>query len=458
MNLRALLLLLAVLATGGGLAYFLTREGPPPTAGDGPLVSALGSTRRPTGPVDEPAARPLERAQLVGLSAAWTIYVTGPKGEPFSDATVTARLGGSTESAKSDARGRTTLTGLEPGNWQLTVAAEGFPTWDGPVPVEGGGKETRTIVKLTNEIRVAGNVVDQRGEPVGGVTLWLVPENAGHPNDPGLSKGMIHYTSTSDGRFQLDTDEPGRWKVTVGRAGQPSRFESHAFELERGRERRVNVVVPAQVRLTVEMASDDYKGPNVLAILAQREGPPPPTVETTKSLDGDTTTTEDGGGRAAAEAEAVRRKREALGESGVEGSDEAFAKEKSLEQLTGEQRQRMQEAEERLQRERLRRARLIEEGWVNLRSARFDRGAVGQVDDLPAAKPLRFVLYRGTEGFQISETLIAPQGASVRLALSPPAPFPPGAELPDYPRIASSRMEVTPLGPDALPVGLSFAD
>jgi hypothetical protein len=457
MNPRALSLLLAVLATGGGLAYFLTQEAPRPTAGDGPLVSGLGQTQRPSAPPDEPTQRNLGRAQLVGLSAAWTIHVRGPRGEPFSDASITARLGNTTETAKS-VKGRATFTGLEPGTWQLTVVGEGFPTWDASYEVKGGGEETSTIVKLTNEIRVAGNVVDQRGEPVGGVNLWLVPENGSHPIEAGLSKALIQYTSTSDGRFQLDTEEPGRWKVTVGRAGQQPRFESHVFELERGRERRVNVVVPARARLSIEMAPDDYMGPNVLSILAQREGPPAPPVPTTKSPDGDTTETDDGGGRSAAEMDAVRRKRETLAESGVEGTDEAFAKDKSLEQLTVEQQQRMQEAEERLQRERLRRARLIEEDWMNVRSARFDRGAVGEIEDLPEGKPLKFVLYRGTEGFLISESLVAVQGVSVRLSLSPPPAFPPGVELPEHPRIAPSRMEITPLGPNALPIGLTFVD
>jgi len=457
MNARSLLLLIAVLAMGGGLAYFLTREAPRPTANDGPLVSGLGQATRPTAPVDEPSQRTPGRATLVGLSAAWTIIVTGPLGEPLSDASITARFGGSAETVKST-KGRATFIGLEPGTWQLTVAAEGFPTWDRQVPVEGGGKETRTIVKLTNQIRVSGNVMDERGQPVGGVTLWLLAENSSHPTDASLSKGLIQYTSTTDGRFQLDTEEPGRWKVTVGRAGQKPRFESHAFELERGRERRATVVVPARARLTIEVSPDDYMGPNVLAVLAQREGPPSPPVVNTKSLDGDTTESDDRGAVSPSEAEAIRRKRQPLGDSGAEGGDEALAKAQSLEQLTGEQRQRMQEAEERMQRDRQRIARLIEEGWMNVRSARFDRGALGEVEELPEDKPLRFVLYRGVEGFQITETLLAPRGASVRLSLSPPAPFLPGVELPEYPRIAPSRMEITRLGSDALPLGLTFED
>lgn len=456
MNARALLLLFAVLALGGGLAYFLTREAPRPTAGDGPLVSDLGDAPRPTGPAEQPAQRPLERAQLLGLSGVWTIVVVGPRGEPLSEASITARSGNTTETAKSS-KGRATFTGLEPGTWQLSVTAEGLPTWDAAVPVEGGGKETRTVVKLTNQIRVAGNVLDERGEPVGGINLWLLRENESHPTDPASSKALIQFTSTSDGRFQLDTEEPGRWKVSVGRAGQKPRFESAVFELARGRERRATVVVPARARLTIVVPPDSYSGPNVLTVLAQREGPSPP-VETTKSEDGETTQTDIDRAVSPADAEAIRRKREALGQAGAEGTDEAFAKEKSVQELTGEQRQRIQEAEERMERERQRRGRLVEEGWANVRSARFDQGAQGEVAELPEEKPLRFVLYRGAEGFLITETLVAPKGASVRLTLTPPAPFPPSAELPEFPRIAPSRMEITPVGPNALPLGLTFLD
>jgi hypothetical protein len=457
MNARALLLILAVLALGGGLAYFLTSEAPRPSSDDGPLVSGLGQAPRATAPEDVPSQRgTLERAQLVGLSGAWTIIVVGPRGESLNDARITARLGDTTETAKT-AKGRATLTGLEPGTWQLTVSHEGLPTWDAAVAVEGGGKETRTPVKLTNQIRVAGNVLDERGEPVGGVTLWLLRENESHPTDAQLAKGLIQHTSTTDGRFQLDTEEPGRWKLSVGRAGQKPRFESAVFELEHGPERRAKVVVPARARLVVDVPSDDYKGPNILTVLAQREGPPP-NVETTKSSDGDTTHTEDGSQTSPSELEAVRRKRAALGDAGAEGGDgdEAFAKAQSLEQLSGEQRQRMQEAEQRMERERQRRARLIEEGWTNVRSVRFERGMPGEIAELPEEKSLRFVLYRGSEGFQVAETLVAPRGASVRLTLTPPPPFAPGAELPDFPRLAPSRMEVTLIGPKSLPLGLTF--
>jgi hypothetical protein len=44
------------------------------------------------------------------------------------------------------------------------------------------------------------------------------------------------------------------------------------------------------------------------------------------------------------------------------------------------------------------------------------------------------------------------------LTLTPPTPFAPGAELPEFPRIAPSRMVVTPLGPNAVPLGLTFED
>lgn len=458
MNARALTFLLAVVALGGGLAYFMTRGTPSAPAGDGALVSTLDSRPRPA-PVNEPRATPgLERAQLAGLSGVWTILVVGQKGEPLSAARITARKGSASQAAES-IKGRATFSGLEPGSWDLTVAAEGLPTWEDSVVVEGGGKETRTVVKLTNEIRVSGTVLDERGDPVGGIALWLLPEHGSHPTDAATAKGVTQFTSTTDGRFQLTTDQPGRYRVTVGRAGQKPRFESDAFELAHGRERRAKVVVPARARLVVDIPLDDHKGPNVLAVLGQREGPPPPQVETTKDLDGDTTTT--GEGRrllSAAESDAIRRKREAVGEEGLEPSDDEIAKAKSLEQATGEQRQRMLEAEQRMERERLRRSRLIEEGWANVRSARFDPGSLGQIPDLPEGRPLRFVLYRGIEGFQVTETLVAPPGASVRLTLTPPAPFPPSVELPEFPRVTPSRMEVTPIGSEALPLGLTFLD
>ncbi len=457
MNPRALALLLVAVALAGGLAFVFFGSGAPPTAGPAALTDAPDLAPRTTRPADGPAERAAPaRVELEGVSGSWTVFVGGPKGEPLPAARIRAQRGDDQRSAS----GRATWVGLQPGTWLLEVEAADLPTYREEVLVAGGGQPTRTVVKLTNDTRVVGVVLDQRGDPAGGVQVWLLGAGAQHPADAVRSKGLANATSTSDGRFQILATEPGTYRLSVGRAGQPARFESGPVELIRGRDVRVRVVVPARARLTVEAALDDYKGPNVLALIAEREGPPPGAAET-KFEEADGVAETDGRGRrlSPGEAEAIRRKREELGGSeGAEGDDIAEAKAASLEALTAEQEARMREAEARMERERQRRARLVPEGWANVRSVRFDAGTLGTVQELPEGRLVRFVLYRGVEGFQINENLMAPEGADVHLTLTPPPPFPPGVELPEFPRTASSSMRVTPIGQGALPLGLTVED
>ncbi|MEZ6014323.1 MAG: carboxypeptidase-like regulatory domain-containing protein [Planctomycetota bacterium] len=449
MNSRTLSLLLVVVALCGGLAFVVLSGPQTPARSGGPLVSDLNTTGPGPARDDQGASRsaPAARAQLVSPADTWTVIVVGPKGEPLPDAKIVARCDGTTETS----RGRALFTGLESGTWTLTVESEGLPTYHEDV-VLIPGKPTRTFAQLTNKIRVSGFVVDERGEPVGGVNLWLLAEGTEHPKDGKVAADLEHSIATNDGRFKLTADEPGRWRLTAGRPGNRPRFESEPFDLDFGRERSVRVVVPARARLRVEVAADDFKGKNVISVLGQREQAPP--AETTVS-DGGETKTRDGQKRGMTDEEILRRKKEALGDSGSDDGSDA-GKPLNLAELSAQQQARMREAEERAERERQRRARLIEEGWTNLRSARVDSGGFDVIDELPEEKPLRFVLYRGAEGLLINESVVAPKGCTLTLTLTPPPPLPPGTDLPDYPRTTGSRLDIGRLGKEALPVGLTF--
>jgi len=457
MNPRALALFFVAVALAGGLAFLFLGPGAGPAQGPEALNAGPEVSLRPTRPADGPAERAAPaRVELEGVSGSWTVFVGGPKGEPLPEARVRAQRGDDVRSAT----GRATWVGLQPGTWTLTVEAADLPTWRQDVVVAGGGQPTRTVVKLTNETRVVGVVLDQRGDPAGGVQVWLLGPGASHPTEAARSKGLANATSSADGRFQIQAADAGTYRLSVGRAGQPARYEGGPIDLQRGRDVRVRVVVPARARLTVEAALDDYKGPNVLALIAEREAPAADAAET-KFDEADGVAETDGRGRrlSPGEAEALRRKREELGGSeGAEGDELAEAKAASLEALTAEQEARIREAEARMERERQRRARLVPEGWANVRSVRFDAGTVGKVQELPEGRPVRFILYRGVEGFQINENLVAPEGADVLLTLTPPAPFAPGVELPEFPRTAASRMVVTNIGQGALPLGLTIEE
>lgn len=467
MNARTLLLLVAALVLGGGLAYLFLGGDAPQRSTEGPLVSDVDRGPKRVVKDTEPTERtlPSARAELTGLSGNWLILPGGPKGEKLPQCRITTKRGNDTRTAK----GQASFSGLDPGDWDLTIEADGLPTWRGTVAVAGGGKPTTTTPRLSNDIRVSGTLVDQRGEPVGGASVWLLPEGAEHPTDGNTAKelSLTPVTSTADGRFRIEAKSAGTWRLSVGKIGTEPRFVSDRFELELGRERLVRVTVPAHARLTVTCPPDEFTGANVLAVLGQREpsvGPDP----NTSASDGDTVTDLTGGDRrlSPGELEAVRKKRELVenfgkgdvpaGAEGASLEDQALSAQKALEQMSEENQARMREAEERATRERNRRARLIEEGWATIRSVRFEPGAIGEVTDLPEGKNLRFVLYRGSEGFTISESLMAPVGASVELTVMPPPPFPPNVELPEVPRTAGSRMVVTPIGRDALPVGLVF--
>lgn len=475
MNARALILILLVLAGVGGLGYFAFVDAPGPRRAEGPAAPGPArTTPRPTADSGATArTTPGARTELVGLSGVWSIFVVGPKGEPLPEAEIVARpVDDRTGKLAQSARGRATFTGLDPGQWELTVTHPAYPRRVDVYEIAGQGQQTRTTVQLTHEIRLTGVVVDQRGGIVRGVPVGLLPEFDSPPTEGvaanGLDKGdegpakeqskraQQNATTTTDGRFKLGAPAPGRYRLSVGRQGAEPRFESEAFDLDYGRERLVRLVIPAHAHLTIEVPRDDYKGPNVLAVLGQRDIP----LSTSSDYNGAGTSTDvDGAARKVSPDEVedtLRTKRKQLGEDlgkseGSEGLDPA-----KLAQLTAEQAARVREAEERSEADRARRARLIEEGWATLRSARFDSGAIGEVPELPENKPLRFVLYRGVEGFTIMENLIAPRGASVTLRLTPPAPLQPGVPLSEFPRTAGSRLEITPIGPDALPLGLTF--
>jgi len=446
MNARNLILVLAALALAGGLAFVLLEDSDVPVVPSGPLVSDGAPTR---GPSPEPGpsvnrSATTERAVLTGLSGLWSVYVVGPKGEPLPLAKVTARKDGKSLTGV----GNTTFNAVDPGEWEVSVVSPEFPAWNTTVAVSGGGQATRTTARLSAEVRLPGMVVDERGLAGGGASLWLLPEGTSHPLDGNQGKQVASAMSERDGSFRIEAKEAGTYRISVGRPGETPLLMTEPFALAHGRERFARLVVPARARLTIEtMISDAYKGPNLLTVLAEQPTP---------IYAGASGNTADGQNDGAAddEAAAIEKKRASL-----RGNDqgEGFKTKESLE-LTPEQQARIREAEERAARDHLRRTALVPEGWTTVKSVRFNEGSQGEILDLPEGQPLRFVLYRGVEGFRIQDLVTASRGADVKLTLTPPDPFPPNIELPEIPRTTNSRLVVTPLGRDALPVGLTFTD
>jgi protocatechuate 3,4-dioxygenase beta subunit len=150
---------------------------------------------------DSERSEPEEAPELRGR-------VVDSGGEPVEGAVV--EIGG--EEVRSGEDGRFEVRGLEPGEYEVDVRAEGF-VQPGPevlrkVPVEIPSAEDQRPVKLELTVRrpatLAGRVVVD-GEPVADVPLTLYYQYA-----EGYRGGLEPFTSSDEGR----TDEKGRFELT----------------------------------------------------------------------------------------------------------------------------------------------------------------------------------------------------------------------------------------------------
>ena len=147
-----------------------------------------------SGRVKDEAGQPLPGA---------TVQVTDSSGHP---------LGRVYEEAQTDADGRYRVGPFAPGLYTVFADGEGYVGTKLLAHPIASDSETLDFT-LRQAVPLEGTVVDEDGQPVGGVSLFLLEPGAERP-EPG--KPLLSFTeSREDGTFHLDAPEPGTYSVQM---------------------------------------------------------------------------------------------------------------------------------------------------------------------------------------------------------------------------------------------------
>ena len=271
---RALPLILFAALAAGGLGFFALSQGQGPA---GPVPSDPGQPARARSTSPQPAtsapeaapelAKPVRTVRKpkprTGGAAKWLeIVPMNEQGQQVTEATVLAEKG----SERLQGTGRIRWEGLEAGEWTITVSAADLPTWKRTL-VLGNEEKRREAARLSERLRIEGQIVDVYGEPLAKQQVYLLPRGKSHPtreeietrrneiNQPetGPTNGAIGAMTLANGRFRVTLPSAGEWRVSVGLPGEAHWTQKKAVELTVGGPDRLLAVVPAQSRLTFEI-------------------------------------------------------------------------------------------------------------------------------------------------------------------------------------------------------------
>jgi protocatechuate 3,4-dioxygenase beta subunit len=179
-------------------------------------------------------------------SGEWTVLgaaLTGTaSGEPGSltgfvrDATGAAIAGARVEveagphdvgrSTLSDASGVYTLDQLPEGNYSFLASAEGFDSKStGPIQIDGGEQTSYTFVLLpvgTGEVgSIAGQVVDEDGQPLQGVSVSMIQAPA----------DLLDTTTDAEGKYEFTLLQPGTYSLRFSLQGyEPATADNQTVE------------------------------------------------------------------------------------------------------------------------------------------------------------------------------------------------------------------------------------
>jgi protocatechuate 3,4-dioxygenase beta subunit len=185
-------------------------------------IRHAGFTRARLPGVNAPTREPLR----IELATARVLSgrVVGPLGEPVPRAAITLsesseiRLGGGGGSSgtrsegggRADAEGRFRIDELAAGPFNLTVSAPGYKqrTLQGIEIPETGGPALE--ISLSKGATLTGRVVDSRGEPVAGATLYA---SQAEPQTGGFQQ--VEGSADGDGRYRLEGLEIATYWATA---------------------------------------------------------------------------------------------------------------------------------------------------------------------------------------------------------------------------------------------------
>lgn len=238
------------------------------TVPEGASSSRAGGVERVAASVEEIAPAPQVQAPTPERSV--TGRVLAPDGSAVVGASVFASTGGSwyrlpldveteglprrwkrAKTATTDARGRFTVRGLEPGALSLVVRAQGFiphrddhgtlldadhgSSEDAPDPEQVELED----IRLQPGIHLQGTVIDPAGKGLEGVTI--VQSIQGRGVGPELTgRGVQVGVTAADGTFVIDELAPGPFELL---------FDSDAYRVSSVRGRTSEIAGPIFVRL-----------------------------------------------------------------------------------------------------------------------------------------------------------------------------------------------------------------
>ncbi|MCP3136905.1 carboxypeptidase regulatory-like domain-containing protein [Pyxidicoccus xibeiensis] len=155
------------------------------------VVLELGSALRVEGRVSDDARRPVAGARVAVVSSDYASILK----------TVT------------DAEGRYQVGPVEPGDWSFRVFADRHVDLVSPEErtlTHGTGPVDFTLTRASS---VSGRVTDAEGQPLKALELTLV--RPGPEDDPGNTERQEETWTDEDGRFVLDADAPGDYRIEV---------------------------------------------------------------------------------------------------------------------------------------------------------------------------------------------------------------------------------------------------
>ncbi len=226
----------------------------PVAVGDGDLTG-LRLVLQPGQPV---AGRVVSEEGSVGLLAGLHVTLEPDDGRPFGRSTATVGPDGSFVLPNvGPGRFRVVLTGL-PEDAYLKAARLGMrDVLLKPVEFDSGsGSETLTLVVSLRGARVSGLVRDDRGQPVAGATVVLVPEE-------GLrAEAQLYRVAQSDtaGAFMLRGIRPGRYTALAWQEVENGAWLDPDFlrpYLDRGISIELSEGEQKAIELTVQPKSSD---------------------------------------------------------------------------------------------------------------------------------------------------------------------------------------------------------
>ncbi|HTF90354.1 MAG TPA: carboxypeptidase regulatory-like domain-containing protein, partial [Planctomycetota bacterium] len=319
-----LVILIALLALGGALFFFMGNPESAPTVEGAPGSPKASQERAADTALDTPEARAeadeLAKAERTSIAAPPTASATPAKptslaalfgrvidtaGQPVSGAEVRARLGDfdlpefdaggprrkEPLAATSDAQGRFEITGVKPGSVRLTVRAAGFVPLSKPgVGVPQAPRHDLGDLALETSVILEGRVVDSRGAGVEGARLLRTGSDGVmllDANDDPTQGPPPLATTSADGSFRIDQLATGPWRLRIATEAHPDKIENGqtkrpgervsglAFVLEDGFEiaGRVTGVPSASVSDASVVAMPPASGQAELILVGMDEGP-----------------------------------------------------------------------------------------------------------------------------------------------------------------------------------------